>query len=196
MQVFDCLDAIGAVICRIDPFEEASYSLHLAALKLDVTLCYGSPVLEIMRSRRHGREVGSLSKVELALELMHAGWNAIESYELQPLTPAGPMQFGFNILQRPRLYLVTLVSSSDVFRKGITKIFHCLPEGYYKCLLNLHDLSCLDAIGRDRLLCKFWWALLRRCRIDLVRHLLRISISIKYYHLFASLETVLFVLFL
>lgn len=100
--------------------------------------------------------IESASKFELMALLWREGWDC-RDLVLEPQTPEGARVFSLTMSLRSRRYFVALASCEEIFAKGVTRIFHNCPDGYYRWLLQLgaesmealHNHPHFEALGNQ-----------------------------------------------
>ena len=80
------------------------------------------------------------SKLALFLEVRRRGW-VLHDAPLPMRQIDGDNLFERKMLTRSAMYLRCILADSDIFRKGATHWIHGMPEGYYKCLVGMNDLT-------------------------------------------------------
>ena len=154
LELLESLESRGIVkvVQDCDGFE-TEVSLVVANVSVQV--------VEIMNSPKHifGRQSGGkkavalekYSKLELVEVLLDGGWQS----DRDALDAGGwyaaadEKVFVLGNLFRSQAYFLALVRSAEIFAKpgGLQHIYHHLPEQYFKCLLNLDDLSPITQLG-------------------------------------------------
>ena len=96
--------------------------------------------------------LADLCKSELVLKLLKLGWVKAAG-KPEPHKDGGPIHVWSVRLWGSRWYLIALLSSRQIFRKGLRAIEHDRPEAYFKCCYFLTDTSklrALDSKGRQK----------------------------------------------
>ena len=66
---------------------------------------------------------------------------------IKPFKLEDAKHFQWSMLLRSSHYFLALARAPEVLQKGCRGILHGMPHFYYKCLLQLSDLSAMEALG-------------------------------------------------
>lgn len=89
-----------------------------------------------------GERLRRFSQLDLLLQLTLNGWE-LAHRELQGHMPDNPQIIPHAMLDRPVAHLTSLAKASRIYARGAPRICARKPEGYFRCLLELHHLGTL-----------------------------------------------------
>jgi hypothetical protein len=128
------LRGAGAIVASTDEFGDLMLSVNPGALTWSVMQLLGCPVQHVRLPLPSTPLV--TSKLALLLVLHQQGWKA-DAVERSHWSLGEPLFYRGSLAQ-PASYFAVLVHRADVLAKGVDRILHGQPDGYYRCLLSLN----------------------------------------------------------
>lgn len=89
------------------------------------------------------------STLDMFYELLRAGFRPDSSANLPPLTSGAAPVVATTGLLRSNCYFEVLAVTEDVLSKGVDQIIHNGRHWYYRCLLEMKDLTVIPTFGRS-----------------------------------------------
>ena len=102
--------------------------------------------------------IANAHKLRLVLELRRQGWQG--QHGMLTYLPQGDRIFPLSMVGSSTLYFRCLLQADGLFARGLRSILSARPHAYYRCLLELEDLSALIASTDDEILQMLNWQFL------------------------------------
>jgi hypothetical protein len=146
ISVVRILAESGILETRMDEFGEMQVALVSSEVRFTNSCRSSRPPDGVIRLPL-SEHIESHHKLELVMELQRSGW--VQDFVVDQHGPDAEKKFSLPMVSRSKLYFACLIRASDVWKRGGTCILANMPEGYYKCVLQLESLAVLVAIGDE-----------------------------------------------
>jgi hypothetical protein len=123
---------------------EALWALDLSFVRLGLQFIGLEPLVD-SKCDRGCNSLSDLCKAELVIKLLRLGWVKVAA-KPDPYKAGGLKQLWSARVWSSRWYLIVMLSSRQVWGKGLVQIEHDRPEAYFKCCFYLSDMSKIKAL--------------------------------------------------
>ena len=129
-------------------FGDVIYSMRAGAVRIDLELAHQRVGFVAQRPTKCV-PWRSATKIDLNVELLRRSWTYGDTRGLNPRTLDTPMVLNERWITQAKGRLAALLGHLEITLKGISAIYLTRPQHYYLCLLELEDVSAIEALGPE-----------------------------------------------